>query len=106
MAPVRRDWRAFMVIGKLEHRVAAVLLAAAMLHGCDRRQQQAAPQMPVPEVGVVTVAPQEVVLTTELPGRTSSYLVSEIRPQVSGIVQKRLFTEGSDVKANDVLYKL
>jgi membrane fusion protein (multidrug efflux system) len=54
----------------------------------------------------VTVQPQQVVLTTELPGRTAAYLVAEIRPQVSGLVQKRLFTEGSDVKAGDVLYEI
>ena len=52
----------------------------------------------MPEVAVVTVQPQRIVLTTELPGRTSGYLVSEIRPQVNGLIQKRLFTEGSDVR--------
>ena len=54
----------------------------------------------------MTVQPQQVVLTTELPGRTSAYLVAEIRPQVSGIIQKRLFTEGSDVQAGQVLYQI
>jgi len=52
------------------------------------------------------VATEKVVLTTELPGRTSGYLVSEIRPQVSGLIQKRLFAEGSDVKTGDVLYQI
>src|SRR5690606_11766760 len=46
------------------------------------------------------------VVTTELPGRTSAYLTAEIRPQVGGIVQKRLFTEGAQVKAGQVLYQL
>ena len=55
---------------------------------------------------MVTVKPQPVVLTTELPGRTSAYLVAEIRPQVNGLIQKRLFTEGSDVKAGQVLYQI
>jgi membrane fusion protein (multidrug efflux system) len=55
---------------------------------------------------VATVQPQQVVLTTELPGRTSPYLVAEIRPQVNGLIQKRLFTEGADVKAGDVLYQI
>ena len=64
------------------------------------------PPPPVPEVAVVTVQPQQVVLTTELPGRTSGYLVAEIRPQVNGLIQKRLFTEGSDVKAGQVLYQI
>ena len=88
------------------NRLAAALLAAALIQGCDRRQQAASPPPPAPEVGVVTVQPQEVVLTTDLPGRASSYLNAEVRPQVNGIVQKRLFTEGSDVKAGDVLYQI
>jgi membrane fusion protein (multidrug efflux system) len=57
-------------------------------------------------VATVVVQPQKVVLTTELPGRTCSYLVAEIRPQVSGLIQKRLFTEGSDVKAGQTLYQI
>ena len=59
-----------------------------------------------PEVATVTVQPQQLVLTTELPGRTSAYRVAEIRPQVNGLIQKRLFTEGSDVKAGQVLYQI
>jgi membrane fusion protein (multidrug efflux system) len=62
-------------------------------------------QPPPPEVCVVTVQPEPVTLTTELPGRTSAMLVAEVRPQVGGIIKKRLFVEGSDVKAGDVLYK-
>jgi membrane fusion protein (multidrug efflux system) len=50
--------------------------------------------------------PQQITLTTELPGRTSAYRVAEIRPQVNGIIQKRLFTEGANVKAGDVLYQI
>ena len=49
---------------------------------------------------------ESVALTTELPGRTSAYLVAEIRPQVNGIIQKRLFTEGSHVRAGQVLYQI
>lgn len=59
-----------------------------------------------PEVGIIVIKPQKVALTTELPGRTSAYLVAEVRPQVGGIIQKRLFTEGTDVKAGDVLYQI
>jgi len=66
----------------------------------------APPQMPAPEVSVVTVQPEKITLTTELPGRTSALRVAEIRPQVNGIILKRLFTEGSDVKAGQVLYEL
>jgi len=58
------------------------------------------------EVAVVTVKPQQVVLTSELQGRTSAYLVAEVRPQASGIIQKRLFQEGSDVKTGQVLYQI
>ncbi len=84
--------------------VLAALTVGLLLGGCDRRQQSR--PAPVPEVATVTVQPQELVLTTELPGRTSAYLVAEIRPQVNGIIQKRLFTEGSDVKAGQVLYQI
>jgi len=54
----------------------------------------------------VTVKAQEVVLTSELPGRTSAYLVAEVRPQVSGLILKRMFNEGSVVKAGAVLYQI
>jgi membrane fusion protein (multidrug efflux system) len=54
----------------------------------------------------VVVQPQRITLTTELPGRTTAYLIAEVRPQVGGIIQKRLFTEGADVKAGEVLYQI
>jgi membrane fusion protein (multidrug efflux system) len=73
--------------------------------GCGDRKQ-APPPPPVPEVAVLTVRPEQVELTTELPGRTSAYRVAEIRPQVNGIVQKRMFNEGADVKAGQVLYQI
>ena len=57
-------------------------------------------------MAVVAVQAEPVAITTELPGRTSAYLIAEVRPQVSGIIQKRLFTEGADVKAGDVLYQI
>ncbi len=88
--------------------LATVLFGVLAPGGCVRRPQSAAPPAaaaPV-EVVAVTIAPQKVELTTELPGRTSAYLVAEIRPQVNGLIQKRLFTEGSDVKAGDVLYQI
>ncbi|MDP2798396.1 MAG: biotin/lipoyl-binding protein, partial [Deltaproteobacteria bacterium] len=84
--------------------VLAALLGGLLLGGCDRRQQSPPPS--VPEVATVTIQPQKVVLTAELPGRTSAYLIAEIRPQVSGLIQKRLFREGSDVKAGQVLYQI
>ncbi|MBW2596935.1 MAG: efflux RND transporter periplasmic adaptor subunit, partial [Deltaproteobacteria bacterium] len=85
--------------------VLAALLGSLLVAGCDR-STQSHPPPPVPEVATVTVRPQKVLLTTELPGRTAAFRVAEIRPQVSGLVQKRLFTEGSDVKAGQVLYQI
>jgi membrane fusion protein (multidrug efflux system) len=81
-----------------------VLVVGLIMSGCG--SQQAAPKSDPPEVAIVTVNPERVVLTTELPGRTSAYFVAEIRPQVNGIVQARLFNEGSDVKAGSVLYQI
>ena len=83
-----------------------VLSGSLLLAGCGKKQQQAGPPMGPPEVGVIEVKPERVALTTELPGRTSPYLIAEVRPQVSGIVLKRVFTEGSDVKAGQVLYQI
>ncbi len=80
------------------------LFCGLLLTACNRQVQ--APPTPVPEVATVTVARQQVLLTTELPGRTSPYRIAEIRPQVNGLIQKRLFTEGSDVKAGQDLYQI
>ena len=68
--------------------------------------QQQGMQRPPVEVTVYTVAPQTVVLTQDLPGRTSSFQVAEIRPQVTGIIIDRLFTEGSFVKEGQQLYQI
>ncbi len=75
-----------------------------LLTACNRQSQ--APPAAVPEVATVTVSRQQVLLTTELPGRTSPFLIAEIRPQVNGLVLKRLFTEGSDVKSGQELYQI
>jgi membrane fusion protein (multidrug efflux system) len=64
------------------------------------------PPAGTPEVSVVTIQVQRVALKTELPGRVSASRTAEVRPQVGGIIQERLFTEGSDVKAGDVLYQI
>lgn len=85
--------------------LAAVLLSGFLAVSCERRPQSPPPPT-VPEVATVTVSTQQLVLTTELPGRTAAYRVAVIRPQVSGLIQKRLFTEGSDVKAGQVLYQI
>jgi len=80
------------------------MLGTAMLAGCGK--QSAPPQMPPPMVGYLTVHEQPVTLSAELPARTSPFAVSDVRPQVSGIIQKRLFVEGSTVKAGQVLYQI
>jgi len=84
---------------------ALILVTGLSIAGCGNRQQQGqmGPQGP-PEVGIMTVTPQRIALTTELSGRTAPHLIAEVRPQVGGIIRKRLFTEGSDVKAGQVLY--
>ena len=85
--------------------ILVVLLGGLLLAGCDRSTQSQPPPT-VPEVATVTVQPQKLMLTTELPGRTAAFRIAEIRPQVSGLIQKRLFTEGSDVRAGQVLYQI
>lgn len=82
-----------------------LLTTGLLLNGCGKKQPSMPPSGP-PEVGVLTIQPQRVALTTELSGRTSPYLIAEVRPQVGGIIQKRLFVEGSDVKAGQVLYQI
>ncbi len=74
--------------------------------GAACESKQALPPPPIPEVGVITVKTEPILLTTELPGRTVAYLMAEIRPQVSGIIQKRLFEEGKDVQEGEILYEI
>lgn len=84
-----------------------VVMSLLWLGGCESGHgQQTGGAPPVPEVATVSIEARPIELTTELPGRTSAYLVSEIRPQVNGIIQKRLFKEGSDVKAGQLLYQI
>ena len=83
----------------------APLFCGVLLTACDR-QPKAPPKPPPADVATITVTQKPVLLTTELPGRTSPYLIAEVRPQVSGLIQKRLFTEGSDVKAGQKLYEI
>lgn len=86
--------------------IIGILTGSLISTGCGRQKPAGMPQGGPPEVGILTIQPQRVALTTELPGRTSAYLIAEVRPQVGGIIQKRLFIEGSDVKAGDVLYQI
>ena len=79
--------------------------AATLTLACGKGRSGPPQQGPV-EVGTVTVNPEKVVLTTELPGRTSPYLVAEVRPQVNGLIRERAFEEGSNVKAGALLYQI
>ncbi|MCU1728891.1 efflux RND transporter periplasmic adaptor subunit [Pseudomonas sp. 7P_10.2_Bac1] len=83
--------------------VAAITLAS-LLSGCKKEESAPAPQ--TPQVGVVTLKAQPFTLTTDLPGRTTSYRSAEVRPQVNGIILKRYFKEGSDVKEGQQLYQI
>jgi membrane fusion protein (multidrug efflux system) len=81
---------------------------ATMLAACKDQApaQGAGATPPAPLVGIVTLEAQPYALTTELPGRTTAYRSAEVRPQVNGIIQKRLFEEGSEVKAGQQLYQI
>ena len=84
-----------------------VLFAGLALTGCGKFRKAGGPQQrPAPEVAVIIVQPERISLTAELAGRASAFLVAEVRPQVSGIIQKRLFDEGGDVKEGDLLYQI
>jgi membrane fusion protein (multidrug efflux system) len=84
-----------------------LVFAAAALAGCGKQEQQKqAGPPPKPEVEVVVLHTQPVSLTTELPGRTTAFRVAEVRPQVSGVILKRRFTEGDEVKEAQQLYQI
>ncbi|MEB6077780.1 efflux RND transporter periplasmic adaptor subunit [Klebsiella aerogenes] len=85
--------------------LSSLIISAVLLTGCDNSgNQQAQPQAPQVSVHVVHSEPLSV--NTELPGRTSAFRVAEVRPQVSGIILKRNFVEGSDIKAGESLYQI
>lgn len=92
----------------LQKSLIGIVLGSAFLVGCDDSKQTAtdAAQMPLPEVDTIKVSEQAINLRTVLPGRTSAFRIAEVRPQVSGIITKRLFKEGSEVKAGQVLYQI
>ncbi|MEW6333306.1 MAG: efflux RND transporter periplasmic adaptor subunit [Thermodesulfobacteriota bacterium] len=84
-----------------------LLGAILVLGGCGQQNAaQGPPKGGPPEVAVVTLQPKRLTVTTELTGRTSANRVAEVRPQVGGIIQKRLFTEGADVKAGQELFRI
>lgn len=83
------------------------ILCGLGMVGCNKAVTTAGPpNAGPPEVSVTEVHPERVVITTELPARTAAYLVAQVRPQVGGILEKRLFEEGTDVKEGDVLYQI
>lgn len=82
----------------------SILAVAVFLAGCQ--EEAAPPAQQKPTVGVVTLQAEPFAVTTDLPGRTRAYRIAEVRPQVNGIIQKRLFTEGSEVKAGQQLYQI
>ena len=79
------------------------LLVAALLAACAK---DAGGPPPPPEVTVITLAPRAISITDQLPGRTTAFRVAEVRPQVTGIVKKRLFSEGGEVQAGQQLYQI
>ena len=90
------------------HRFNLCLLVVT-LSGCgksDHSDASAGPPIQIQEVGVVTLAAQRVAITEELPGRTTSFRISDVRPQVNGIIMKRMFAEGSEVTAGQQLYQI
>ncbi|MGE4341089.1 MAG: efflux RND transporter periplasmic adaptor subunit [Pigmentiphaga sp.] len=84
------------------------LAAGFLLTACNNGSElaDAGPSAPPPEVGVVDLQPQRVTLSMKLPGRTAAFRIAEVRPEVSGILQELIFTQGAHVKAGDVLYQI
>lgn len=92
--PARNDLRAW---------TGAILAATLLLAACGK--DQGGPPPP-PEVSVITLKARPVEITDQLPGRTTAFRVAEVRPQVTGVVQKRLFAEGTEVKAGEQLFQI
>jgi membrane fusion protein (multidrug efflux system) len=86
--------------------LAALAVLCLGLAGCKDKQLQATVPPPKPSVDVITLHARPVTLSTELPGRTSPYRTAEVRPQVYGIILKRLFIEGDTVQAGQQLYQI
>jgi len=84
-------------------RAAALAIAALLLAACGKDDNGPPPP---PEVSVVTLRPRSIAITDQLPGRTTAFRVAEVRPQVTGIVQRRLFAEGTEVKAGEQLFQI
>jgi membrane fusion protein, multidrug efflux system len=103
---MRKKHLAFEIPGPLVVTTMAIVLCGCSARGTDERSQSGAGASKPPEVGYVVLQRQTVPLGLQLPGRTTAFETSDVRPQVSGIVQARLFTEGAAVKAGEVLYRI
>jgi membrane fusion protein (multidrug efflux system) len=88
---------------ELSRAMTGAAVAALLLVACGK--EQGGPPPP-PEVGIITLVPRKIDITDQLPGRTTAFRVAEVRPQVTGIVQKRLFGEGTEVKAGQQLFQI
>lgn len=86
--------------------LSGAVLVGLGLAGCDGQKAAAPPPQPQAQVSVVVLHPQSVAISAELPGRVAASLVAEVRPQVGGLIVSRLFREGSEVKAGDLLYEI
>lgn len=86
--------------------ISVLTLSTMLMSGCGKSDQQNAPQIAPQKVGVVILKAETYTLTKDFPGRTSSHRVAEVRPQVDGIILKRIFTEGGEVKEGDQLYQI
>jgi membrane fusion protein (multidrug efflux system) len=85
----------------------SLVSTAVLLTACGKPPMGGPPPTPaVPQVGVITLQPRRVAVTTELPGRTAPVLIADVRPQITGLVQARRFSEGSEVRAGEVLYQI
>lgn len=99
-----------MKLFNISHKLSSILLSGILvclitsINGCGPRIQS--PTAKTPEVAIITLKNERVVISTQLPGRTSAYLTAEVRPQIGGIIQKRLFEEGAEVKTGDLLYQI
>ncbi len=94
-----------MRVERFSFRLITTAAAAFVLSACDQKQP-APPPPQAPEVGVVTIQQTPVPVITELPGRTNAFLVAQVRARVDGIVLRREFTEGAEVKVGQRLYKI
>ncbi|MFA5169100.1 MAG: efflux transporter periplasmic adaptor subunit, partial [Candidatus Omnitrophota bacterium] len=83
--------------------IPALIFALLLTGGCGKKSPGGGPSMPPQETGVATLATQKAEIVTELPGRTAACRIAEVRPQVSGIILKRLFAEGAEVKLGEQL---